>query len=236
MMSFDAVAPAQYIRKAQYHFGWDWGPQLPPSGISGNIFLRAANKAVLDGVTFKQVHTQDGVSLNIRAEIKYITPAAGLSKYNLQLELIMPSGETFLYGMDALGNAAETTIEIKNPMLWQPNGLTDRETQPLYRINVYLQSGGAVLDSKDYNIGLRTIELDTGATTLGSDFAFKVNGRKIFAKGANWIPADSFVERVAYDKIDRLIKNMRDANMNMVRVWGGGFYESDDFYNICDKY
>ncbi|MDR3263558.1 MAG: glycoside hydrolase family 2 protein [Clostridiales bacterium] len=234
MMSFDAIAPAQYIRKAQYHFGWDWGPQLPPSGISGDIYIKAFNKACLGDVSFRQTHSEDGVNLAIRADISEKT--AGQSRYTVKLEIISPSGDTLIESADAVNGAASLSLNIKKPVLWWPNGLTDKETQPLYRINVYLHIGNTILDQKDYNIGLRTIELDTSSDSWGKRFAFKVNGRRIFAKGANWIPADSFTERVSYDKLDRLLKNMRDANMNMVRVWGGGFYESDDFYNICDKY
>jgi beta-mannosidase len=233
MMSFDAMAPAQYLRKAQYHFGWDWGPQLPPSGIAGDIYIRSYNKVRIESVAVNQIHEADYVALDIKTSLK-ITGETG--KLTVEIELITPSGETFIYDSDIIGNSAETTVNIKNPVLWQPNGLLDRETQPLYRVSVYVKSGISVLDSADYNIGLRTIELDVSASEWGRNFAFKVNGRRIFAKGANWIPADSFTERVTYDKIDGLIKNMRDANMNMVRVWGGGYYESDDFYSICDKY
>ncbi|MDR2090675.1 MAG: hypothetical protein LBP62_03375 [Clostridiales bacterium] len=233
MMSFDAAAPAQYIRKAQYHFGWDWGPQLPPSGIAGNIYIRSYNKAMIESVAVNQIHEADCVTLDIKTAVK-ITGETG--KLTVKIEIITPSGETIIDGADVCGTAAEMSVGLKNPVMWQPNGLFDRETQPLYRVNVYLQSGIAVIDSKDCNIGLRTIELDTSDSNWGKNFAFKVNGRRIFAKGANWIPADSFTERVTYDKLDTLIKSVRDANMNMLRVWGGGYYESDDFYNICDKY
>ncbi|MDR1940398.1 MAG: glycoside hydrolase family 2 protein, partial [Clostridiales bacterium] len=232
--SFDAVAPAQYIRKAQYHFGWDWGPWLPPSGISGDIYLRAFGSAILGGVLFKQNHREDGVELRVRAD--FDTRGEQNGRLSVKLEIISPSGETRIENAETFDGFAETAVLIKNPAIWQSNGIEKRETQPLYRVNVYLSSSGAVVDSKCYDIGLRTIELDLSQSKWGENFAFKVNGRRIFAKGANWIPADSFVERVSYDKLDRLIRDMRDANMNMVRVWGGGFYESDDFYSLCDKY
>ncbi|MDR2047039.1 MAG: glycoside hydrolase family 2 protein [Clostridiales bacterium] len=232
--SFDAVAPAQYIRKAQYHFGWDWGPQLPPSGVAGGIYIRSGGGARIGEVSFSQKHGDGEVALGIDAGVIKDGFAGRLA---LNVEIITPAGETVLPdAVEVADGGARVSVNIKNPALWWPNGIFDRETQPLYRVNVYLRSGTAVLDTADYNIGLRTVELDTGEAEWGGRFAFKVNGRPIFAKGANWIPADSFRERVTYEKLDRLLKNMRDANMNMVRVWGGGFYESDDFYNICDKY
>ncbi|MDR3294100.1 MAG: hypothetical protein LBT20_08380, partial [Clostridiales bacterium] len=234
MMSFDAIAPAQYIRKPQYHFGWDWGPQLPPSGIAEKVYIRAYGKAKLGETLFRQTHNDGAVFLNISVPIE--KRDGDVNHYTVQTEIITPLGETFIEGAEASCTGAQIAVNILNPVLWQPNGLTAKKTQPLYRINVYLLSNGAVIETKDYDIGLRTVELDRSVTEWGSSFAFVVNGRRIFAKGGNWIPADSFTERVSYEKLDRLIRDMRDANMNMVRVWGGGFYESDDFYALCDKY
>ena len=106
----------------------------------------------------------------------------------------------------------------------------------LYQLDVALLKEDTVLDEISRSIGLRTIELDTGKDPYGHQFRFKINGEPIFAKGADWIPADSFIGRVTREKLESLIKAARDANMNMLRVWGGGYYESDDFYDLCDRY
>ena len=236
MMSFDAVAPAQYIRKAQYHFGWDWGPQLPPSGIAGAVYLKGSGKAAIEDVRFSQEHGDGTVALRIAVSLKNIDNC-GYSKLSLKFEILSPTGETTVADAEVLGLKTVKELVIENPVLWQCNGFSgDRETQPLYRVNAYLIGGGAVLESVSYDIGLRTIELDESAKSWGFGFSFILNGRRIFAKGANWIPPDSFRNRVDFEKLDFLLRSMRDANMNMVRVWGGGYYESDEFYSLCDKY
>ena len=122
---------------------------------------------------------------------------------------------------------------IENPQLWWPNGYGD---QPLYRVEVELRQGDQILDQREYTIGLRTIELRRQLDRWGQSFTFVVNGVPIFAKGSNWIPSDSFPTRVTRAQLDFLIASAAQANHNMLRVWGGGYYEDEAFYDLCDRY
>ena len=125
------------------------------------------------------------------------------------------------------------SIELEKPELWWPNGLG---TQPLYKVQVVLDKAGSVLDEKEYQIGLRTIELRQQPDEWGRSFTFVVNGQPIFAKGSDWIPADSFPTRLTDASLEGLIRSAADSHQNMLRVWGGGFYEEERFYDLCDRY
>ena len=126
------------------------------------------------------------------------------------------------------------TIEvvIPKPALWWPNGLGD---QPLYDLRAQLRVSAKPIDQVVARIGLRTLQLEQMRDSWGKSFQFVVNGAPIFAKGGNWIPADSFPTRVTSEKYRYLLRSCRDANMNMLRVWGGGIYENEEFYNLCDE-
>ena len=123
-------------------------------------------------------------------------------------------------------------VEITHPQLWWPNGYGD---QPLYRAKVELRSGERVLDTRQYQLGLRTIELRQKPDEWGKSFTFVVNGLPIMAKGSDWIPADSFPTRITSAHLEGLLRAAVDTHQNMLRVWGGGFYEEDRFYDICDR-
>jgi len=223
-----------YLRKTPCHFGWDWGPKLPPAGLTGSIEIESYT-ARIEEVRFTQNHTDEIVTLNVEA--KYTKSC------DCQSEVILtaPDGQEWRCELTGEKNADSNdtgytkvrgSMIIKNPRLWWPNGLGD---QTLYTAAVTLRRDGVEIDEYTRRIGLRTIELDTHPDELGRQFRFKVNGVPIFAKGANWIPADSFVTRVTKADYSFYIESAKHACMNMLRVWGGGMYEHNDFYSACDE-
>lgn len=217
-----------HIRKTPYHFGWDWGPHLLPAGIGRDVYLRAYDVARIDDVIVRQKHrSEDGavsqVELNILAQ-------ATADADGLKFRFTLYDGEEIA----ASGEGAEgADLTVLNPKIWWCSGLG---AQPLYRLNCQLIKDGQILDERDLTVGLRTIELDTKEDAIGKNFRFIVNGEPIFAKGANWIATDSFVNQTTPEQLEELIAKAKAANFNMLRVWGGAYYESDLFYELCDRY
>jgi beta-mannosidase len=215
-----------HIRKPQYHFGWDWGPNLPPAGISGKIGLEAY-MARIEEVRVVQRHADGRVTLSIDAIL------GGEAKgRTVRSTLIDPKGHKQTARTDVNGSVAHLEFEIEKPQLWWCNGLGE---QPLYQLETQLLEFLNVEDEVVQSIGLRTIELDTRTDGLGRQFRFVLNGVPLFAKGADWIPSDSFINRTTYEDLQFYVEQAKWANMNMLRVWGGGYYESDDFYELCDR-
>ena len=219
-----------FLRKPAYHFGWDWGPSYPPAGITGEITVEAYNGRLTETVLLQE--HQDG-NVTLHMESKAELPGA-TGETCIRYMLRGPDGsEQHTESILENGKTA-ASIEVENPQLWWSHGLGE---QPLYTVRAVLcAQDGTILDEWQRMIGLRTIELDTGADEWGSNFRFAVNGVSLFAKGADWIPTDSFVTRTTRKELEFYIKSARNANMNMLRVWGGGYYESDDFYDLCDRY
>jgi beta-mannosidase len=221
-----------HLRKVQSHFGWDWGPTLPGSGIGQEISLEGRSTARLSNVHVRQSHENETVKLCVTAVCEQWTlPAA--EDLTLIVQLTGPDGEMINASAPVLNGQAALEMPVTDPKLWWPNGLG---AQPLYRMEVGLCVGEQVLEQRAYQIGLRALELRQEADQWGQTFTFVVNGVPIFAKGAAWIPADSFVTRFSAERLEHLIQSAAAANMNMLRVWGGGYYESDLFYDLCDRY
>ena len=223
-----------HLRKAPCHWGWDWGPKLPPIGIWKDIRLEAFSVR-FENVQLRQSLRPDGADINAEVEIK---TAGGLDR-KIFLKVTSPDGAVYktkeilspmLEGETCF---AYLTAKIPNPQLWWPNGYGD---QPLYEVEVTLKEGRTVLDRRTYKIGLRTIELRQEHDQWGQEFTFYVNGVRLFAKGADWIPADSLPTRITEVYLEWLLKSAVDANMNMLRVWGGGYYPEDMFYDLCDRF
>ena len=218
-----------YIRKAAYHFGWDWGPKLIPSGIWRDIELLAFDSR-LDDVHITEDHSQEElVMLHAQVHVE--------SKGEQSLTAVCTV--TYSRGVVAIQESAVTNdmaafdIPITKPQLWWPNGLGE---QPLYSVEIRLEDAqGLILDLWHKRIGLRTLELDRHEDEWGESFQFLINGLPFFAKGANWIPADNFVTRLTDDHYRQLLEDTAAANMNMLRIWGGGIYEQDIFYDLCDE-
>ncbi|MEO7600505.1 MAG: glycoside hydrolase family 2 protein [Opitutus sp.] len=217
----DPVGRSQVIRKEQCQFGWDWGPRFVTAGIWQDIRVEAWTGNRLTDVRVTQEHRSDGsVRLQLEAELVRPDPAVAL-RWKLLL-----SGRV----IDE-GNGNE--IAVARPELWWPGG---HGAQPLYSLEIeVISSNGAVIGDSKKRIGLRTIVLDRHADQWGESFQFVVNGRALFAKGANWIPAHSFVAGLTRLDYERDLLSAAQANMNMIRVWGGGIYETEDFYDVCDE-
>ncbi len=226
------VKGVSHIRKPQCHFGWDWGPILPPAGISGYIGLESVSIARFKEVKVNQKHSPQKAELNIHIDLEDISMQEN-EKLSILYRLTKPDGTVWESCLPAEGLFSDFTIPVIEPRLWWSNGLGG---QPLYHLAIFLYQGEDVLDQWEKNIGLRTLKLDTSPDEWGSNFRFLVNDVPIFAKGADWIPTDSFVTRTSAEDLEFYINSACEANMNMLRVWGGGYYESDIFYDLCDKY
>lgn len=215
--SSDATPGFRHLRKAHCMFGWDWGPRLPDAGIWRPIFLRTWDTARLENALMLQAHHDGVVDVTIRPEI------AGESAWSA--EITAPDGEVLTLPETT---AAEQVIAIQNPQLWWPNGLGK---QPLYRVTVRLATG----DTRMWRIGLRTMTVSREKDELGEEFCHVVNGMKLFAMGADYIPEDNILARVTPERTRRLLEDCKAANFNAIRVWGGGYYPDDAFYDICDE-
>ncbi len=218
----DAMVGFPLLRKAHCMFGWDWGPRLPDAGIWRNIMLLGVEKARIQGVYVTQTHEEDSVTLHIRTDVSRLAPAA----LDVAVTVAAPNGETYT----ASGESCE--LKIENPALWWPNGFGG---QPLYTVNVVLKSEDITLDTWERRIGLRTMTMHIEKDAWGESFCHRVNGVDIFAMGADYIPEDNILPRVNPARTRRLLKDAAAANFNVIRVWGGGYYPDDFFYDVCDE-
>ncbi len=215
--SADAVAGAAHLRKALCMSGWDWGPQLPDMGIFRPVEIRGYDVDAIEDVFVKQYHRANAVDL----EISVTTKHAG------QTELIARiDGQA----VPVVNGKARITVE--DPKLWWVRGYGE---QNLYDLSVEMVSGGEVIDTVKQRIGLRTLTVSTANDKHGSEFCFVLNGVKIFAMGANYIPQDNLLSRISRERTEKLLLDCCDANFNCMRVWGGGYYPEDDFYDLCDE-
>ena len=217
----DPVGRCTVTRKEQCQFGWDWGPRYVTAGIWRDIRLEGWSGNRLAGVSVDQAHAADGaVTLSISHEL-----ARPDRRSTCRWRLFDDDG--------AVSSGAGRKVTIGKPKLWWPSGQGD---QPLYTLEVDVAGpDGKAIGSWRRRIGLRTIALDRHKDKWGESFQFVVNGRPVFAKGANWIPASTFVAGLGRSDYARDLRAAVAANMNMVRVWGGGIYESEDFYDLCDE-
>ena len=219
-----------YIRKAQYQFGWDFCPQLPGCGIWLPVQLHGIQKAEISDLHIRTVEcNQNYADIKITTEIDAIKQEEIICKLTLSCnEQTTEHNLTFTPGE----KIHSTVIHIKNPYLWWPAGLGK---QNLYQLNVQLINNGQVIDQTQKKIGIRTTKLNRSNDKYGQKFQFEVNHQPLFAKGANWIPASIFAGSVTTDDYQKLLHAAADANINMLRVWGGGYYETDEFYDLCDQ-
>lgn len=215
-----------HIRKPGCHFGWDWGPILPPSGITEDIYLEFSDVAEISDVAIKQLHD------NGEAEVKVETKFDAYNNDDLSVEVTLTSPDGKVLEKQSGGVCKFT---VKNPELWWTYDLAPDGKPKLYKVSVKLLKGKKVIDENEKSIGIRTIELNRSKDEYGSNFQFILNGIPLFIKGVNYIPPDSFVTRFTDDKMNYLFDAVQFSNMNMIRVWGGGFYASEKFYDECDK-
>jgi beta-mannosidase len=228
----DQLAGAPHLRKAPCHFGWDWGPKLPNIGFWQGVRLEGWGVARLDDVRVSQSVEVGRAGIAAQVEIERAIDTAAEVEVVIRVE--HPDGRVQVARSVVPGKRSVTSVEVEiaDPELWWPNGLG---SQPLYRVEVELLAGGRRLDVRTFRVGLRTLALRREPDEWGESFQFVVNGVPIFAKGSNWIPADTFPARVTTAQLDALLGAAADANHNMIRVWGGGYYETEAFYDACDR-
>lgn len=218
-----------FLRKAHYMFGWDWGPQLPDAGIFRDIYVEAVSGGEIKDVRIRQIHKDGQVCLDVETAID--NPEQ--EPLTIAYVLTGPDGET----LQVQSHAADydrTRIFVEKPMLWWPNGYGE---QPLYTLKVEaVQEGSGSTSSYETRIGLRTLTVCTDQDQWGSQFAFVINGQKIFAMGANYVPEDNLLGRLSRERSERLIRDCARANFNCIRIWGGGCYPEDYLYDACDRY
>ncbi len=224
-----AIPGGPHLRKAPCQFGWDWGPMLPPIGVWKDIRLEGRSVARLQDVHLRQRHGEGSVAVSAAVAIERWQEEA----LTVQFILTNPSGGSQQASEPVSGAKAALALAVADPQLWWPNGYGD---QPLYSVDVVLLSGEHELDRRTYQLGLRTIELRRQPDEWGESFTFVVNGVPVFAKGSDWIPADSFPTRISDAFLEQLIRDAAATHQNMLRVWGGGFYEEERFYDLCDRY
>ena len=211
---------ASHLRKALYMSGWDWAPRLPNMGIFRDVEILAYDTNMLGDTEIVQHHENGAVTLEIHAVTKHNTP--------FPVSIICEIDNKTIVLENGHGE-----IKIENPNLWWPNGYGE---QNLYTARFSLIKDKEVIDTKELKIGLRTIVLSRENDEFGQEFCFKVNGVKIFAMGANYVPIDSLPGRMTDERMEKLIQGCLFSNFNCVRVWGGAFYPDDYFYDLCDKY
>ncbi|HYJ45345.1 MAG TPA: hypothetical protein VEV81_01940, partial [Pyrinomonadaceae bacterium] len=220
-----------YTRKAPYHFGWDWGPRFVTSGIWKPLYLEAWDEARISDLHILQKRVSSAAA-DLTAEVEIVSDSnldATVIVDNLRDKQVAAQSKVKLTpGV----NRVPLDFVIQHPALWWPNGLG---AQTLYNFRARVLINGRLTDQAATRTGLRSLELRQEPDKEGKSFEFVINGVPVFSKGGNWIPADSFPTRVTKAKYRYLLESVRDTNMNMLRVWGGGIYESDEFYDLCDE-
>ncbi|MFD7385385.1 glycoside hydrolase family 2 protein [Streptomyces anulatus] len=218
--------PFQYIRKMASGFGWDWGPTLVTAGIWRPVRLEHWSTARLASV--RPLVTVDESTGNVEVRLRVERTAGGENVSLLARATV--AGETAEARFE--GDEAVLRLTVDRPRLWWPRGYGD---QPLYGLDVTLSDEDGQLDAWHRRIGFRTVELDRTADARGSGFTLVVNGERVFARGVNWIPDDVFPSRVTPERYRTRLGQAADANVDLVRIWGGGIYEDEAFYDVCDE-
>jgi len=230
-LSADNFSARPYVRKAQYSFGWDWGPTLPTSGIWRKAEVAAYDTARLGYVAgLPEEVSKEKARLKLSAEVH----AAKETTLNVKFALAgfgQKKEQTVEVKTKIGRNFADCTLEVEAPKLWWPRGYGEPN---LYEVTAQVYSEKELLGESRIKVGIRGIKLVQEPDEEGKTFTFQINGVNVFCKGANWVPADSFLPKVNYERYYKLLDLAADANFNMLRVWGGGVYEADEFYDLCD--
>ncbi len=213
----ECMAGFGYIRKAYCMMGWDWGARLPDGGIWRDIYLLEKNSARITDFHITQRHENGKV---------FVTPEVKTDA-DCDIKLTVTSPDDISFSLDV-----NRENEIKNPELWWPNGLGK---QALYTFKAELLENGNIVDCQTKEIGLRTLKLIREKDRWGESFCHEVNGIKFFAMGADYIPEDSIYSRITPSRTEKLLQICKDSNFNAIRVWGGGYYPDDYFFEYCDK-
>ena len=221
--SEEAMMGFANLRKTHCMFGWDWGPRLPDAGLWRPVKLLGIEKARVDSVYVTQKHEDGKVTLHFDVDADVYDREA-LMGYTVLI--------TDPDGKETLCKGSPEEIVIERPQLWWPNGFG---AQPLYTVEVRLYAGGKQVDAWKKRIGLRTLTMHIEKDAYGESFAHEVNGVQVFAMGADYIPEDSIFPRINEARTRELLRQCKEAHFNTIRVWGGGYYPDDWFYDACDE-
>lgn len=222
-----------FARKAGYHYGWDWGPRLVTSGIWRPVYVEAWDEVKLEDVYIrpKDVNKQKAsVAVNVEIVSDEDVPNAQIVVKDKNSDI---SYASFSTDLKKGTNMATVDFVINNPKLWWSNGLGDPY---LYEFQTDIIIGSEVVDSNISKTGIRSVKVINKPDQYGTTFYLELNGVPVFMKGANYIPNDNFLPRVTKEIYEKTVLDAVNANMNMLRVWGGGTYENDIFYDLCDQY
>ncbi|MBC7845606.1 MAG: glycoside hydrolase family 2 protein [Flavobacterium sp.] len=220
-----------FTRKAGYHYGWDWGPRFVTSGIWRPVTLLVWKKVHIEDLFIKQLKIEAN-NASLEAQMNLSSSSEGLKT----LQLFVDDNQTPIITKNIMVFKGENNVAAKFEMndiqLWWPNGMGN---QKLYKFRAVILDKNIEIGSREVKRGLRTIELVNQTDEKGKSFYFKVNGKPVFMKGANYIPQDNFLPRVTKERYEHVINTAVSSHMNMLRVWGGGIYENDLFYDLCDE-
>ena len=227
----DTIEGFMHLRKAHYMSGWDWGACLPDGGIFRPVTLMGVESARLDSVYIRQVHENGRVLLIPEVDVETVDDEENETENDTEsLEYVVTV--TSPDGTKNTWKDCPDEIEVDHPQLWWPNGLGE---QPLYEIKVDLISGGKIVDTWCRKIGLRTLTMHIEKDKWGESFAHEINGHQVFAMGADYISEDNLLQRTSRERTRELLLQCKRANFNTVRVWGGGYYPEDWFFDLCDE-
>lgn len=213
------------IRKSHCSYGWDWGPQIPDAGIWRPIRIVRYDDCLFEDLRIKQKHFDDHVLLELSAETELLSK----KQFHVSGMLRSPAGDEIPFSFDP---EKEVKIKIDNPQLWWPNGMGE---QHLYSIEAVLSADGIPSGNIVKKIGLRTLTIVRKPDEWGETFHFEANGVPLFARGANYIPEDIYLNRMSEERTELMLSDCREANFNCIRVWGGGVFPDDYFYDLCDQ-
>ena len=222
--STDAMVGFPHLRKPHCMFGWDWGPRLPDAGIWQGVKLLGWNSSRIEDIKIRQFHAHKGGN-----EVEVVVTVTQTGDAPVEITLTTPAGdikETYL-----LKNGKPFTVP--NPKLWWPNGLGE---QPLYTVSVTLKDDAGAKEVVEKRIGLRTLTMSLKDDQWGQTFAAECNGQTFFTMGADYIPEDNIFSHRSYERTKKLLEICKESHFNAIRVWGGGYYPDDYFYDLCDEY
>lgn len=225
---------ANYVRKAAYQYGWDWGPRIVTEGIWQPVHLDSWNTLRVDDFHIAQTYVGEAAA-QVQAQLEVIADSS--KTLHLSVDALGPDGQAAAHleqdvTVDSGSNALSLPLRIAHPKRWYPAGYG---AQDMYTFKVSVRDGDTELYRAQHATGLRSIELRREKDAWGRSFAFVINGVPVFAKGADMIPFDSFPPRASQAQMARVLQSARDANMNAVRIWGGGYYMPDAFYELTDR-
>lgn len=216
------------LRKPHYMFGWDWGPDLADMGIWGGVRILSTDLGYMEDFRHECTFLPDG-SVRVDVQVNTVRLGSGV----LDVHLSLDSDGTDLHQQLPLEDSVGLSFVLKDPKRWYPIGFGE---PTLYNLDITLTAQTGEKQEHHYRIGIRQIEVDHSADVYGTNFAVSVNGYKVFLKGSCFIPEDSFLSRITPERTKRLLKLIKDFNHNAIRIWGGGYYPAECFYDYCDEH